>query len=144
MAIFTFGREHERKCEARYVRDKRQIPMLLAVVDAVHDLIEGHGTVEALEGHLRVAFVSGGSGVWNNAEKWLRKCSSEYPSLLGLWPEFAASPDSKVRFKVACVLDRVPSSIFNQLAPILSSDKSKKVAAMAVARIEEASSSGSA
>jgi hypothetical protein len=116
--------------------------MLIAVVDAVHDLIEGNGTVEALESHLRVAFVSGGSGVWKNAEYWLRKCSSDYPSLLGLWPEFAASPDSRVRFRVACVLNFLPVHVFKQIAPMLASDKSKKVAA--VARIDEASSSGGA
>jgi hypothetical protein len=33
--MFTFGREHEKKCEPRYVRNPEQVPLLLAVVDAV-------------------------------------------------------------------------------------------------------------
>lgn len=144
MTIFTFGREHERKCEARYVRDKSQTPMLMAVVDAVHDLIDGQGTTEALQEHLRTAFVSGGSGVWENAEKWLRKCSHDYPQILGLWPEFAANNDARVRFRVACVLNLLPRHIFNDISPRLAADRSKKVAAMATARIEEVCSSSRA
>jgi hypothetical protein len=42
--MFTFGREHEKKCS-----ESRTAPLLLAVVDAVHDLIEGKGTEEALK-----------------------------------------------------------------------------------------------
>jgi hypothetical protein len=48
--MFTFGREHEKKCS-----ESRTAPLLLAVVDAVHDLIEGKGTEEALKRSLRKA-----------------------------------------------------------------------------------------
>jgi hypothetical protein len=54
--MFTFGREHEKKCS-----ESRTAPLLLAVVDAVHDLIEGKGTKEALK-ITRKAFIEGGSG----------------------------------------------------------------------------------
>ena len=60
--MFTFGREHEKKCEPRYVRNPEQVPLLLAVVDAVHDLIEDKGTEEALKKSLRKAFIEDGSG----------------------------------------------------------------------------------
>ena len=60
--MFTFGREHEKKCEPRYVRNPEQVPLLLAVVDGVHDLIEGKGTEEPLKKSLRKAFIEGGSG----------------------------------------------------------------------------------
>jgi hypothetical protein len=55
--MFTFGREHGKKCS-----ESRTVPLLLAVVDAVHDLIEGKGTEEALKRSLRKAFIEGGSG----------------------------------------------------------------------------------
>jgi hypothetical protein len=48
--MFTFGREHGKKCS-----ESRTVPLLLAVVDAVHDLIEGKGTEEALKRSLRKA-----------------------------------------------------------------------------------------
>jgi len=137
MSIFTFGREHEKKCEARYVRDKTQIPLLLSVVDSVHDLIEGHGTEAALADVIRIAFIEGGAGVWGNADKWLRKCSPDYPALQKLWLEFAVHPKAEVRFRVACLLNSVPASIFDALAHNLAADKSKKVSTMAAARIEE-------
>jgi hypothetical protein len=137
MVIFTFGREHERKCEARYVRNPAQVPLILAVVDAVHDLIEGQASESDLRSVLREAFIEGGSGVWENAEKWLRKCSSDYPGLLDLWVEFAANSKLEVRFRVACVLDRVPKNIFDSLSVQLSNDKSRKVSSMARARIED-------
>ena len=42
--MFTFGRETKRNVKLGYVRNPDQVPFLLAVVDAVHDLIEGKGT----------------------------------------------------------------------------------------------------
>jgi len=135
--VFTFGREHERKCEAAYVRKPDQIPLLMAVVDAVHDLIEGSGTEANLAVALRSAFTEGGAGVWENAGKWLRKSSEDYPAVLDLWREFAAHASSNVRFRTACLLNDMPASVFSTLAPALCADRSKKVAAMAAARVSE-------
>jgi hypothetical protein len=135
--MFTFGREHEKKCEARYVRNPSQIPLLLSVVDAVHDLIEGKGTEEDLKESLRKAFVEGGAGVWENTEKWLRKSSEDYPGVLELWSEFANHPKAEVRFRVACVLDRLPKPLFLVLSLQLVNDKSKKVHNMARERVKE-------
>jgi hypothetical protein len=135
--MFTFGREHERKCEAQYVRNPAQIPILLAVVDAVHDLIEGKGSEVAFESTIRSAFTDGGTGVWENAGKWLRKTGSEFPGVLKLWAELAAHPKAEIRFRVACFLNEVPASIFAPLSETLLKDKSGKVAQMAEARIIE-------
>jgi len=47
--MFTFGREHEKKCDAAYVRNCAQLPLLIKVIDSTHDLIEGTGS-EAIAG----------------------------------------------------------------------------------------------
>ena len=135
--MFTFGREHEKKCEASYIRSAEQIPILMAVVDAVHDLIDGIGTEENVASAIRMAFIEGGAGVWEGAARWLRKCSVDYPSVLQLWPEFAAHRHADVRFRVACFLDEMPQNIYSSLSSILVTDRSKKVANMAVARVLE-------
>jgi hypothetical protein len=80
--MFTFGRDQEKKYEERLVRNPAQIPMLMDVIDAVHDLIEGHGDLTQVTDSVRIALTSGGAGVWENAEKWLRKTGFEYPDIL--------------------------------------------------------------
>jgi hypothetical protein len=135
--MFTFGREHERKCEARYVRQPTQIPLLMSVVDAVHDLIEGGGSEENLTATIRTTFVEGGSGVWENAGRWLRKSAQDYPNVLVLWSEFATHSNVEVRFRTACMLNDMPANVFSAVAPLLRLDRSKKVARMAGSRISE-------
>lgn len=129
--MFTFGREHERKCAVAYVRNPAQAELILQVVDAVHDFLEGKAPKEPLSQTIRTAFVDGGSGVWEQAGSWLRKLCSECPQLGELWIEFAQSQNLNVRFRVACSLDDIPNSIISRVTSILLADKSKKVAAMA-------------
>lgn len=133
-SMFTFGRDHEKISEARYVRKPEQIPLLMSVIDAVHDLIEGKGDEDFLKESIRVAFTEGGSGVWENAGKWLRKCDVEFPGTGILWREFAAHAEAEVRFRAACFLDEMPKRWFTELSPALMADRSKKVARMASAR----------
>lgn len=133
--MFTFGRDHEKKVCARYVRNPEQVPLLDSVIDAVHDLIEGKGSERALRDAIRTAFTEGGSGVWENTESWLRKASADYPGLLQLWAELAAHPKTEVRFRVACVLNLIPEPCRTDLAIRLKSDNSKKVSAMASDRL---------
>jgi len=135
--MFTFGREHEKKCEAAYVRKPEQVALLMAVVDTVHDLIEGGGDVDALVAALRRAFTLGGAGVWENAAKWLRKSGDDYPAVLKLWPEFASDARAEIRFRAACLLNDMPQDAFSSLSPLLLADRSKKVANMAANRVEE-------
>jgi hypothetical protein len=47
--MFTFGREHEKKCDAAYVRNCAQLPLLIKVIDSTRDLIEETGS-EAIAG----------------------------------------------------------------------------------------------
>jgi hypothetical protein len=136
--MFTFGRDHEKKCEARYVRNPADVPMLMNVIDAVHDLIEGRGGLEQLRSSLRVALTDGGAGVWENAAKWLRKTSVEHPEILGLWSELASHPKASVRFRVACYLDAMPFETASAVWACLAQDRSKKVATMAEERFSRA------
>jgi hypothetical protein len=140
MGIFTFGREHEMKCALRHVRDPAQAPLLASVVDRAHDLLEGKGSEADFIHALRTAFLEGGRSVWGNTEQWIRKFSDDYPALLDLWTEFASSPRSEIRWRVACVLDYVPKKTFDALSGQLANDKSKRVADMAIARIESVQS----
>ena len=133
--MFTFGREHERKCAVAYVRRSDQAALILAVVDAVHDLLESKTGPEELASAVRAAFTEGGSGVWENAASWLRKSVSSYPELGQLWLELARHPKSEVRFRVACCLDDVPLPLQLEIAGLLLADKSKKVSGMAHARM---------
>jgi len=129
--LFTFGREHERKCAVAYVRNPAQAALIVRVVDAVHDVLEGTASEVELAQALRVAFVEGGSGVWEQAGSWLRKSAADHPPLDALWLELSRSPDAAVRFRVACSLGDMPAAVRPHVASILLADKSRKVVAMA-------------
>lgn len=133
--MFTFGREHERKCAVAYVRSPAQATLILAVVDAVHDLLESKSEPEALAQALSTAFAEGGSGVWEGAASWLRKSCVDYPELGCLWLALAQHPKSEVRFRIACCLDDMPAALQPEVAALLLADKSPKISAMARARI---------
>ena len=135
--MFTFGREHEKKCAVGYVRNPEHAQLILAVIDAVHDLMEGYGSEEQLIEVLRTALSEGRSGVWEQAETWLRKASSDYPRVLELWPELASHSRAEVRFRVACVLNHLPTELATTLGSKLAIDKSKRVSQMAKTRMEE-------
>ncbi|MCF7223413.1 hypothetical protein [Marilutibacter chinensis] len=109
----------------------------MAVIDAVHDLIDGVGSEERLASSIRDAFVLGGSGVWENAGKWLRKSSTDYPVVLGLWSEFASHGHAEVRFRTACFLDEMPQDTYRLISSALLVDRSTRVARMAAARVAE-------
>jgi hypothetical protein len=135
--MFTFGRDHEKTCEARYVRDPAQLPLLMAVVDAVHDLIEGKTDEASVMSAIRSAFCEGGAGVWECAGKWLRKTGQAYPSVIVLWQALASHEKAEIRFRVACFLDQMPPEVFAVLSPALAADRSKRVARMASARTSQ-------
>ncbi|MFN4121637.1 hypothetical protein [Acidovorax sp.] len=135
--MFTFGREHEKKCAVAHVRNTEQAALISEVIDSVHDLLDGNASTEKLADKIKIAFVEGGSGVWEGAGGWLRKASAHYPSLASVWEELAAHPKAEVRFRVACFLDEMPSDTFATLSRLLASDKAKRVASMANARIGE-------
>jgi len=133
--VLTFGRDHEKACGAEYVRDKSQVGLLSAVIDAVHDRIEGTGDDQSVAVAVEDAFVNGGNGVWENAGTWLRKASVEWPELLHVWALLAAHPKGEVRFRVACFLRQIPTECRESIATTLVSDRSKRVRSMARSRI---------
>jgi hypothetical protein len=44
--VFSFGRDREKEAAAGYVRNPAQVPLVHALVDRVHDLLEGRGAVD--------------------------------------------------------------------------------------------------
>lgn len=132
--MFTFGRDHEKNCEARLVRNPAQIPLLMNVIDAIHDLIDGNGDLEYVRTSVHVAMTEGGAGVWENAAKWLRKTGFDYPDIISLWSELASHSNAEVRFRVASLLDEVPIKCFGAISSALLKDRSKRVVEMAVDR----------
>ncbi|MCK7595629.1 hypothetical protein [Pseudomarimonas salicorniae] len=136
MTLFTFGREHEKRCEAAYVNRSAKAHLLMNVVDSVHDLIEGKSDLEQLKAALVRAIVEGDNAVYVNAEKWLRKASAEYPSLLSIWHELAAHSNARIRARVAAALDQMPEPHAGEISEQLSNDKSKIVRSAVAAALD--------
>jgi hypothetical protein len=135
--VFTFGREHEKECAVRHVRDSSQVGLVLSVIDSVHDLLEGKVGEERVQSSLRAAFVEGGSGVWEQAGAWLRKLCMEYPKCHGLWEEFATHPRAEIRFRAAAYLDQMPKAVAENVQARLANDKSARVREMAIGRLTD-------
>ena len=120
------------------MRNPAHVPMLMNVIDSIHDLLDRQGGLEEVRSSLRVALTEGGSGVWENAAKWLRKVSFEHPEILSLWSELASHPKADVRFRIACFIDEMPVETASGIYARLSQDRSKKVAEMAAYKRPEA------
>ena len=135
--MFTFGREREKESALHYLRDPQHVHLIEAVVDAVHDLLEGRDSLDAVRHVLSRAFLNGGAGVWEQAGSWLRKLVADQPSIESLWSEFASHPEPKVRFRTACFIDEMSPTLARIIGSQLSLDGSKKVREMAEARLEE-------
>lgn len=109
--MFTFGRYQEKKYAVEHIANQKQVHLIEAVIDAVHDLLEGTITDQALRLVLSRGFTEGESGVWEQTGIWLRKLSDENPGFSTLWIEFANHPQATVRFRAACCLDEMPPHI---------------------------------
>jgi hypothetical protein len=135
--MFTLGRQREKESALYYLRDSQQAPLIEGVVDAVHDLLEGRTTPDALRPVLSRAFVEGGTGVWEQTGSWLRKLIGEQPTLASLWSELASHIELKVRFRTACFINEMPPTLAREIGARLSLDRSKKVREMAEVRLKE-------
>lgn len=135
--MFTFGREHEKKCAAHYLRDTRQVGMMEDVIDAVHDVLEGKRLIDDVRSSFAKAFSEGGSGVWEQTASWMTKLAGEHPELLTEWQSLAAHKNAMVRFRVACCLNDMPYSFATEIGQQLMNDRGTKVRTMAAARLEE-------
>jgi hypothetical protein len=67
----------------------------------------------------------------------MTKLAREHPVLLSDWRTLAANKNATVRFRVACCLNDMPHPLATEIGELLASDRSKKVRAMAVGRLEE-------
>ena len=126
--MFTFGREHEKKCAASYFRAPSDPSMLLGLIDRVHDLIEGKAIPSDVKTCIMECFTTGGVRTWEGAGYWLAKAQSDYPQLEEIWALLANHPRAEIRSRVACFMDCMPSNVLSVVAPALLSDKSRKVA----------------
>lgn len=135
--MFTFGRERERESALKYLKDSKDAPLILAVIDSVHDLLEKRISEDRLREVLIETFVKGGSGVWEQTGAWIRKFSKENPSFNSLWLTLSDHPEWQTRFRVATFINEMPADIATTLCVKLKDDQSKKVSEMALARMEE-------
>jgi hypothetical protein len=133
--VFTFGRDHERKCAVRYVRTPAQAEMIRQVVDAVHDLLEDKLTLTAIRPVLVHAFSAGGSGVWEQSGSWMRRIANENPTFEVVWRELALASNNTVRFRVACFMNEMPTPLALEIGQLLKVDRSKKVREMVQDRL---------
>ena len=125
--MFTFGRAHELQHAVRFIGSADKAALLVAVIDAVHDLLEGRGSEAAVVACLRTALVEGRSGTWESAGSWLRKLGGEYPSTQQLWNELATHRSATVRFRVACEVEDLAEPQRSELLRLLLRDPSKRV-----------------
>ena len=135
--MFTFGRDHEKKCAAAKLRKPDQAAILVGVVDAVHDLLEGKSSLDDIRRILTNAFISGGTGVWESTGSWMRQIMSEHPPFASVWAELAGHSEGQVRFRVACFINNLPKPLALELGNQLKNDRHKKTREMAEARLEE-------
>jgi len=89
--VFTFGRDHEKRCAVRYLRKSSDCALVLAVVDAVHDVIERKVIPSSSHPVLVQAFSNGGSGVWEQTGSWLCKLCVEDSDFQSVWHQLAKS-----------------------------------------------------
>ncbi len=137
--MFTFGRDHEKKCALQNLRDQKNALLISTLIDAIHDLIEQRIAPQELRPFLIAAFSEGSSGVWEQSGSWLRKLGKHYPELCSVWIDLSSHPNSKVRFRAACCIDDMPPAMARETVEKLCRDTNKKVRDMAIARGNELS-----
>ena len=127
--MFTIGRQREKEHSHQFVKSQEEAFRLDAVIDAVHDMLDGAVRAEDTIPVFVEAFTNGGSGVWEQAGSWLRKLSEEHPILGHLWREFCRHRSVRVRFRAATFLEDMPTEVFAECFPLLLADASAKVRA---------------
>jgi len=125
--MFTIGREREKEHAKQFIRDPSNYQAINAVIDAVHDCLDGADDSSQVREAFRHAFVESGSGVWEQAGGWLRKLTKERPEFSDLWEEFAESSKASTRFRVAACLHDMPAEVGVRLLDRFSRDPSPKI-----------------
>jgi hypothetical protein len=129
--MFTFGREHELSCARKAFKSDSDAELMLTVVNAVHDLLEGKIEFSEAEKALKMGIVEGNRATWDKTGSWLLKMSKDYPETEGTWKYLATHPKAEVRYRVACHVGDFPDKYQEGLYNILINDKSKKVRSQA-------------
>jgi hypothetical protein len=125
--MFTLGRQREKEHSHQYLKSQDEAWRIDAVIDAVHDLLDGTSSVEAVTSAFVEAFTNGGSGAWEQAGSWLGKVSQSHSFLAELWRQFSRHPSARVRFRAAAFLNEMPDAIFAESFPALLTDASARV-----------------
>jgi hypothetical protein len=125
--MFTIGREREKEHSHQYLKSQNEAWRIEAVIDAVHDVLEGARQAHEVAPVFVEAFTDGGSGVWEQTGSWLCKLSRVQPGLGRLWREFCSHPSAKVRFRAAAFLDDMHPEVFAECFPALLADASTRV-----------------
>jgi hypothetical protein len=125
--MFTFGRDRE----LEHVRERHgaraTVPLLLRLVDSVHDYLERTASRQDVERTIERALVEGESGIWETAGTWLLKLNRDAPESQDLWRMLAAHPHATVRFRIASFLDDVEVELARELYERFSADRSERV-----------------
>lgn len=127
MPMFTFGRKTETDVVLRRHGGPEKAEMVVAIVDAVHNLLEGSATLEDVEKVITFALVEGRRDIWDAAGTWLLKVQKHYPSIGHVWLDLAKHANAEVRFRVACHIIDLPEATCTEVYALLRDDKSKKV-----------------
>jgi hypothetical protein len=132
----------DRQWERDKVTDSKleahQETMLLSVIDAAHDLIDGKPGVAKFLEFARHAMIKGNSTVWQNTSDWIRKTGNRTPEVRVVWDELAGHASWQVRWRIACCLYSwgIEERQSDRLFANLRNDKSEKVRRYAVSRYE--------
>ena len=125
--MFTFGRDNEIKTALRRHGGPDRASQIVDIVNAVHDLQEGKGSVERVEATILSALIEGRRDIWGAAGTWLLKMQVDFPACRRVWLELATHESAEVRFRVACHLTDFPRDLQGEIYAILKNDKSKRV-----------------
>lgn len=125
--MWTLGRDREKEHARKFLGPSKDSSLLEAVIDVVHDLVEGKADAEAARLALSRGFAEGGGGVWESTGSWLLKAGGEFPDFLSLWDVFAAHPSAATRFRACAFVVDLPENVAKKLLPVLLSDPSAKV-----------------
>ena len=125
--MFTIGREREKEHARKFLGAASDPAKLEAVIDAVHDLLEGALVTDSTKAAFRSGFVDGGGGTWESTGQWLAKTAREFSTLSVLWVEFAGHSSARIRFRAAAHINVMPEDCAKEVFHQLLADPSAKV-----------------
>ncbi len=125
--MFTIGREREKEHAKQYIRDAAFYPAIDAVIDAVHDCLDGTDDPANVRSAFRHAFLESGSGAWEQTGSWMERLIKERPEFADMWEEFAETSKVGLRLRVAGFLHCMPHEIAMRLLDRFSRDTSSKI-----------------